>query len=77
MARSPPSLQNLLRFLKQARQTHLSFITGALLSSSRAETPIYVVGNPSADLDSAISVIVYSYFAHNCIPIECPRPIFP
>lgn len=77
MARSPPSLQNLLRFLKQARQTHLSFITGALLSSSRAETPIYVVGNPSADLDSAISVIVYSYFAHNCIPIECPRPHIP
>ncbi|RLL99305.1 hypothetical protein CFD26_105048 [Aspergillus turcosus] len=77
MARSPPSLQSLLRFLKQARQTHLSFISGALSSSSRAETPIYVVGNPSADLDSAISAIVYSYFAHNRIPIECPRPHIP
>ncbi|GIC90042.1 putative exopolyphosphatase [Aspergillus udagawae] len=77
MARSPPFLQSLLRFLKQARQTHLSFISGDLPSSSRAETPIYVVGNPSADLDSAISVIVYSYFAHNRIPIECPRPHIP
>ncbi|KAF7116335.1 hypothetical protein CNMCM5793_004501 [Aspergillus hiratsukae] len=77
MARSPPSSQSLLRFLKQAHQTHLSFISGALSSSSRTETPIYVVGNPSADLDSAISAIVYSYFAHNRIPIECPRPHIP
>jgi exopolyphosphatase len=77
MTRSPPSLQSLLRFLKQARQTHLNFISGASSSSSRAETPIYVVGNPAADLDSAISVIVYSYFAHNCIPIGCPQPHIP
>ncbi|RHZ48918.1 putative exopolyphosphatase [Aspergillus thermomutatus] len=77
MARSPPSLQSLLRFLKQARQTHLSFISEALSSSSRTEPPIYVVGNPSADLDSTISAIVYSYFAHNRTPIESPRPHIP
>ncbi|GAQ08933.1 hypothetical protein ALT_6254 [Aspergillus lentulus] len=77
MARSPPSLQSLLQFLKKARQTHLNFISGALSSSSWTETPVYVVGNPSADLDSAVSVIVYSYFAHNRIPIDSPRPHIP
>ncbi|EAW14765.1 putative exopolyphosphatase [Aspergillus clavatus NRRL 1] len=77
MARSCPSMANLLKFLKNARQTHLRFISEALSSSPRSETPIYVIGNPSADLDSIISAIVYSYFAHNRVPLDCPRPHIP
>ncbi|KAL5355347.1 hypothetical protein BJX96DRAFT_47786 [Aspergillus floccosus] len=52
---------SLLKFLRSALQTHRRFLAGGL---SRAETPIYVIGNPSADLDSIISALVYSYFAN-------------
>ncbi|KAE8355777.1 hypothetical protein BDV28DRAFT_24288 [Aspergillus coremiiformis] len=52
----------LLRFLKTALQTHSRFLSGTL---TRAEAPIYVIGNPSADLDSIISAVVYAYFANN------------
>ncbi|KAJ5182961.1 hypothetical protein N7492_000577 [Penicillium capsulatum] len=58
----------LLQFLRQARQVHLQFLSGAL-----PESPIYVLGNPSADLDSIISAIVYSYCANNRLPSTTPR----
>ncbi|KAL1956828.1 hypothetical protein VTO42DRAFT_6778 [Malbranchea cinnamomea] len=47
---------DLLQFLKQA--VHISH-SRRLASWS----PIFVLGNPSADLDSIISAILYSYFA--------------
>ncbi|KAE8134811.1 hypothetical protein BDV38DRAFT_146566 [Aspergillus pseudotamarii] len=56
------SEHTLFRFLKTALQTHRRFLSGAL---TRAEAPVYVIGNPSADLDSIISAITYSYFANN------------
>ncbi|KAJ5381465.1 uncharacterized protein N7496_003893 [Penicillium cataractarum] len=62
----------LLQFLRQARQLHLQFLAGAL-----PEPPIYVLGNPSADLDSIISAIVYSYCANNRLPPTTPRPHIP
>lgn len=62
----------LLQFLRQARQVHLQFLAGAL-----SEPPIYVLGNPSADLDSIISAIVYSYCANNRLPTITPRPHIP
>ena len=49
----------LLQFLRQSRQLHLQHISGTWT----APVPIYVLGNTSADLDSMISAIVYSYFA--------------
>lgn len=52
---------SLLKSLRTALQTHHRFITGAL---SHAEPPIYVIGNPSADLDSIISAVVYAYFGN-------------
>ncbi|OOQ85603.1 putative exopolyphosphatase [Penicillium brasilianum] len=62
----------LLQFLRQSRQLHLQFLAGAL-----PEPPIYVLGNPSADLDSIISAIVYSYCANNRLPPTTPRPHIP
>ncbi|KAJ6155446.1 hypothetical protein N7470_006012 [Penicillium chermesinum] len=62
----------LLQFLRQARQTHLQFLAGKL-----PEAPIYVLGNPSADLDSIVSAIIYSYCANNCLPKTKPRPHVP
>lgn len=62
----------LLQFLRHARQAHLQFLAGVL-----SESPIYVLGNPSADLDSIISAIVYSYCAHNRLPSASPRPHIP
>lgn len=53
--------QSLLQMLRAARQTHLRFVSGAL---SHAESPIYVIGNSSADLDSMVCALVYSYFAN-------------
>ncbi|OJZ82210.1 hypothetical protein ASPFODRAFT_144198 [Aspergillus luchuensis CBS 106.47] len=63
----PPPEHSLFQFLAKALQTHHRFLAGRL---SRAESPIYVIGNPSADLDSIISAIVYASFAH-------PRPHVP
>ncbi|KAJ5365860.1 hypothetical protein N7517_008746 [Penicillium concentricum] len=62
----------LLQFLRQARQVHLKFLSGAL-----SEPPIYVIGNPSADLDSIVSAIIYSYCANNKLPAKTPRPHIP
>ncbi|KAL3474736.1 hypothetical protein BJX99DRAFT_231224 [Aspergillus californicus] len=72
--RIPPPEHSLFQFLKSALQVHQNFISGAL---SRAESPIYVIGNPSADLDSIISALVYSYFANNRVPRDYPRPHVP
>ncbi|OJJ69375.1 hypothetical protein ASPBRDRAFT_131098 [Aspergillus brasiliensis CBS 101740] len=63
----PPPEHSLFQFLAKALQTHHRFLAGRL---SRAESPIYVIGNPSADLDSIVSAIVYASFAH-------PRPHVP
>lgn len=62
----------LLRFLNHARHLHLQFLSGAL-----PEPPIYVLGNPSADLDSIISAILYSYCATNRLPTKSPRAHIP
>ncbi|OJJ83161.1 putative exopolyphosphatase [Aspergillus glaucus CBS 516.65] len=70
MASKIPS-RSLLTFLKEARRAHLQFL------SSGSPSPIYVVGNPSVDLDSIISAIVYSYFAHNRAHITPVRPHVP
>lgn len=51
---------------------HLQFLSGAF-----TEPPVYVLGNPSADLDSIISAIVYSYCASNRLPSTTPRPHVP
>lgn len=61
--------RSLLQFLKEARHAHLQFLSSGVESQS----PIYVVGNPSVDLDSIISAIVYSYFAHNRTPDQLFR----
>ncbi|KAE8380820.1 hypothetical protein BDV26DRAFT_119780 [Aspergillus bertholletiae] len=60
MANNPE--HSLFRFLKTSLQAHRRFLSGTL---TRAEALIYVIGNPSADLDSIISTITYSYFANN------------
>ncbi|KAI9369149.1 hypothetical protein BJX61DRAFT_175266 [Aspergillus egyptiacus] len=65
---------SLLQFLRTALQVHQRFLAGGL---SRAESPIYVIGNPSADLDSIISALVYSYFANDRVPRDHPRPHVP
>ncbi|KAL3488960.1 hypothetical protein BJX62DRAFT_210527 [Aspergillus germanicus] len=72
--RIPPPDHSLLQFLRKALQVHQRFISGGL---SRAESPIYVIGNPSADLDSIISALFYSYFANNRVPRDYPRPHVP
>jgi exopolyphosphatase len=72
--RITPSDYSILQFLRKALQVHQRFISGGL---SRAESPIYVIGNPSADLDSIISALVYSYFANNRVPRDYPRPHVP
>jgi exopolyphosphatase len=62
----------LLQFLRQACQLHRQFISGAV-----SESPVYVIGNPSADLDSIVSAIVYSFCANNRLPLKAPRPHIP
>ncbi|OJJ48514.1 hypothetical protein ASPZODRAFT_130573 [Penicilliopsis zonata CBS 506.65] len=52
---------SLLQFLRQSVRLHVQHLTGSLAAS--AASPVYVVGNPSADLDSIVSAIVYAYFA--------------
>jgi exopolyphosphatase len=66
------STMTLLQFLRQARQLHRQFLSGAL-----SESPIYVIGNPSADLDSIVSAIIYSFCANNRLPLKAPRPHIP
>ncbi|KAJ5759777.1 hypothetical protein N7520_006933 [Penicillium odoratum] len=65
-------MRSILQFLRQARQLHLQFLAGTL-----QQPPIYVLGNPSADLDSIISAILYSYCANNRLPTTTPRPHIP
>jgi exopolyphosphatase len=62
-------MTGLLPFLKQARQQLLALpapraSTAAAASSLSPTTkgPVFVLGNQSADLDSIISAILYSYF---------------
>ncbi|KAL4796610.1 hypothetical protein BDV19DRAFT_78894 [Aspergillus venezuelensis] len=69
-----PSDHDMLQFLRQSLQVHQRFLSG---SFKRADSPIYVIGNPSADLDSIISAIVYSYFADGRAPHDYPRPHIP
>ncbi|OJJ95477.1 hypothetical protein ASPACDRAFT_126903 [Aspergillus aculeatus ATCC 16872] len=64
----PALNRSLFRFLAQSLQTHHRFLAGRITRPE--ETPIYVIGNPSADVDSIISALVYAYFAH-------PRPHVP
>ncbi|KAL2857084.1 hypothetical protein BJY01DRAFT_242488 [Aspergillus pseudoustus] len=70
---TPPDY-SLLQFLRKALQVHRNFIAGGL---SRADSPVYVIGNPSADLDSIVSALLYSYFANNRVPRDVPRPHVP
>lgn len=65
---------SLLQFLKKTLQIHHRFLSGSL---SRADSPIYVIGNPSADLDSIVSALVYSFFANDRVPRDYPRPHVP
>ena len=62
---------NLLQFLK-----HSVHISHPLRATASSPSPIYVLGNPSADLDSIISAILYSYFA-SAAPGEWTRPYVP
>ncbi|CAL5871302.1 uncharacterized protein PFLUO_LOCUS5552 [Penicillium psychrofluorescens] len=64
-------MRSLLQFLRHARQSHLQFLAGT------APSPVYVIGNASADLDSIISAIVYSYCADNRLPTTSRRPHVP
>ncbi|KAG5291659.1 exopolyphosphatase [Histoplasma ohiense] len=67
---------DLLRFLKQAHafpyhysHSHdLPPVLPSSLSIAPVRSPVYVLGNPSADLDSIISAIIYSYFATRAVP---------
>ncbi|KKZ61658.1 hypothetical protein EMCG_03843 [[Emmonsia] crescens] len=54
---------DLFRFLKQ---THASSLYSHS-HTAQTKCQIYVLGNPSADLDSIISAIIYSYFATRVI----------
>ncbi|KAL4935640.1 hypothetical protein BDV06DRAFT_206599 [Aspergillus oleicola] len=72
--RIPPPEHGLLQFLRTSLQVHQRSL---LNSSKRADSPIYVIGNPSADLDSIISAVVYSYFADGRVPHDYPRPHVP
>lgn len=71
--RPPPS--TLLQFLKETRRIHHRFLSGT--SPPATSTPVYVLGNPSADLDSIISAILYSYFAHRRVCNLSFRPHIP
>lgn len=64
-----PTRLGLLQFLKNAFQSH----------QKPSICPIYVLGNPSADLDSIISAIVYAYFStRECdSPANCLRQYIP
>lgn len=73
---SAPWRTTLLQFLRQSRLVHAEHLAGTLLHTSTA-APVYVLGNPSADLDSIVSAIVYSYFADGRLPLNGPRPHVP
>lgn len=63
-----PIRLGLLKFLRNSVQLHHTRQPPASIS------PIYVLGNPSADLDSIISAIVYAYFStRECGPLENGR----
>ncbi|OAX85404.1 hypothetical protein ACJ72_00215 [Emergomyces africanus] len=69
---------DLLHFLKQTRAaTHIPHPqqfsptpSTSTLPVGPAKSQIYVLGNPSADLDSIISAIIYSYFATRVVSAE-------
>ncbi|PGH27156.1 hypothetical protein AJ80_01112 [Polytolypa hystricis UAMH7299] len=65
-----PKRLDMLQFLKQATTTaqcaQQQQVTGGSQlprQNPQQQQPVYVLGNPSADLDSMISAIVYAYFA--------------
>lgn len=68
------SRTSLLEFLKQSHALQSQYIAGNVSSSS---APIFVLGNTSADLDSIISAIIYSYFANGRVPSQNGRPHVP
>ncbi|KAH8702109.1 hypothetical protein BGW36DRAFT_264341, partial [Talaromyces proteolyticus] len=53
-------ITGLLPFLKQALQHLLP--TATRTAASLPRNPVYVLGNQSADLDSIVSAVLYSYF---------------
>ncbi|KAE8150103.1 hypothetical protein BDV25DRAFT_140158 [Aspergillus avenaceus] len=57
-------MTSLLRFLRTALKHHHNY----LHNLNPNPTPIYVIGNPSADLDSIISAIIYAYHASTNTP---------
>lgn len=60
---SSAAISRMLSFLRQTRQLVLSNHASAAAAAAAGQpSPIYVIGNQSADLDSVISAIVYSYF---------------
>ncbi|OJD14955.1 hypothetical protein AJ78_04738 [Emergomyces pasteurianus Ep9510] len=69
---------DLLRFLKQAHasshfphsQQFSPTPSSSTLSARPSKSQIYVLGNPSADLDSIISAIIYSYFATRVVSAD-------
>lgn len=63
---------DLLQFLK-----HAVHVSHPLRAPASAPSPIYVLGNPSADLDSIISAILYSYLASSGVPGERTRQYVP
>jgi exopolyphosphatase len=65
MGTMPPNPPSILAFLRQCRQ---------LLSKplSPGKQPVLVIGNPSADLDSFASAILYAYF-HSLPPNTRPH----
>ncbi|KMP03675.1 hypothetical protein CIRG_03367 [Coccidioides immitis RMSCC 2394] len=67
MSADPQSSMSLLRFLKQA--SHYAS------SQTRQNQVTYVLGNPSADLDSIISAILFSYFASSSKILQRANPV--
>lgn len=72
--RIPLPEYSLNQFIHTALHNHRLFASGVV---SRSDSPIYVIGNPSADLDSIVSALVYSYFANKRVPHDCPRQHVP
>ncbi|KAL1854112.1 Exopolyphosphatase [Paecilomyces lecythidis] len=73
MSTDTSSRVGLLEFLRRSHAVQAQYIAGDAASSA----PIQVLGNTSADLDSIISAIIYSYFANGRVPSQKGRPHVP
>ncbi|KAJ9244023.1 hypothetical protein DTO169E5_2011 [Paecilomyces variotii] len=73
MSTDDSSRVGLLEFLRRSHALQAQYIAGHTSSSA----PIHVLGNTSADLDSIISAITYSYFANGRVPSGKGRPHVP